>query len=222
MKLGKSPAWRGLESHGRQPCLLFRAGIPGVDGPGARPLQEGGSSSVRRWRSCLQFVKNTPEKSSGGRCGLVHLLPIRRALVERPLRAGRVRGCGHALQAHRTPLAVGRGVCPSSRTGLPWAGKPGGAHARVPLPPPGCIPLSRPRNPFLASEGSSAAPRPPGRWKVPSQHTVPGLVPRHRLTPVPASAPRPAGSRDTTRSGLLGVACSTRPARRRGHRRGPG
>lgn len=196
MKLGKSPAWRGLESHGRQPCLLFRAGIPGVDGPGARPLQEGGSSSIRRWRSCLQFVKNTPEKSSGGRCGLVHLLPIRRALVERPLRAGRVRGCGHALQAHRTPLAVGRGVRPSSRTGLPWAGKPGGAHAPRPPASSGLHPTLSASEPLSGLRGQLRRPLP--SWEVE------GPLPAHRSGTGSASPFDPCARQRPTPSRLQG------------------
>lgn len=96
------------------------------------------------------------------------------------------------MRASRARLAGLRhalGVCPSARLVFQVAPMP-----RVPLPLPGCIPPSRPW------------------WKVPSQCAVLGLVRCHRLTPVTPSAPRPASFRNTTCSGLLGVACSALPS----------
>lgn len=57
-------------------------------------------------------------------------------------------------------------------------------------------------------------------WEVadPSQR----VVPRHRLTPGPTSAPRPASSRDAACSGLLSVACSTLVSVETRTRGGPG
>lgn len=104
--------------------------------------------------------------------------------------AGRGWGRGHpalALQACGTPSAVGRGVCPGARLAFPARG----SHAPRAPPLPGCIPRSQPRNPFLASEGSSVVSPPlplallGGRRPLPACGSASPFDPWARQRPTP-------------------------------------
>lgn len=151
-----------------------RVGVPGVGRARRRPLRGSESRSFCWWRSCLQFVKNTPEKSHGRRRGCVHLFPIGEDSLSATVcrawvgtGAGRGWGRGHpalALQACGTPSAVGRGVCPGARLAFPVRGKPRPACPAS----SGLHPTLSASEPLSGLRGQlrgvpSAAPRPPGR-----------------------------------------------------------
>lgn len=206
-----------------------RAGVPGVGRARRRPLRGRESRSCCWWRSCLQFVKNTPEKSHGRRRGCVHLFPIRRGFVERHCvpgvgghrgwpRAGTWASCARLAGLRH---ALGRGARRVSRrqTGLPCAGE---ATPRVPRLFRAASHALGLGTPFWPPRAAPWCPLrcPSPSWEVedPSQR----VVPRHRLTPGPTSAPRPASSRDAACSGLLSVACSTLVSVETRTRGGPG